>query len=106
TAARDHPLIAAHSSITAIRSFLNAIGPNHAGLIVSAHGLPPRVMLLQNAVCSPLNCLPLGLGHRLHSSPAPSPRCRSALPAPPTTSSERSPQQSTPSRSGAGTFAS
>ena len=40
-------------------------------------------MLLQNAVFSPLNCLPLGLGHRLHSSPAPSARCRSALPAPP-----------------------
>ena len=55
-------------------------GPSHADLIVSADRLAPRVMLLQNAVFSPLDCLPLGLGHRLHSSPRP--RCRSALRTP------------------------
>jgi len=62
---RDHLLI---ESLTAIRRFLNATGLNPADLIVSADRLPHRVMLLQIGVFSRLNCLPLGLGHWLHSS--------------------------------------
>src|SRR5262249_29095513 len=65
----------------------------------------PRVHASSNTVFSVEFRLPFGLGHRLHSSPAPGTRfvllCRL-----PENIIRRSPQQSTPSRLGAGAFAS